>query len=57
MGQEVEVHLYKAQNKQKVFEGILEAFDQDSVTISLEDGTQMQFARSDISLIRLAFDW
>lgn len=57
MGQEVEVHLYKAQNKQKVFEGILDGYDADSVTIVLEDGTKMQFARNDISLIRLAFDW
>lgn len=56
-GEEVEVHLYKAVNKQKMFEGILTDFDADTVTIETEDGEAKTFAKADIALIRLAFDW
>ena len=33
LGEEVEIRLYKAQNKQKEFTGILKAYDKESVTI------------------------
>ena len=44
-------------NKQKEFYGILKSFDAATVMIELDDGTEMTFAKSEIALIRLAFDF
>ncbi|MFR1833834.1 MAG: ribosome maturation factor RimP [Lachnospiraceae bacterium] len=57
VGKEVEVKLYKALNKQKDYTGVLEAYDKDTVTLGMEDGSRMVFERTDIALIRLAFDF
>lgn len=57
MGKEVDIKLYKQLNKQKDFTGILKSCDKDSVTIEMEDETEMVFQRADIALIRLAFDF
>lgn len=57
IGKEVEVKLYKAFNKQKDYTGVLEAYDKDTVTLGMEDGSQIVFDRPDIALIRLAFDF
>ena len=57
LGNEVEVRLYKAINKQKEFLGILTAFDKDTVTIEQEDGEEIIFNRQEIALIRLALDF
>lgn len=56
IGEEVEIKLYKPLNKRKDYCGILEAFDADTVTID-EDGDEIIINRSDIALIRLAFDF
>lgn len=56
LGEEVEIRLYKALNKQKEFTGILKAYDKETVTIETAEG-EMVFTRSDIALIRLAFDF
>ncbi len=53
----MEVKLYKALNKQKDYTGVLEAYDKDTVTLGMEDGSRMVFERTDIALIRLAFDF
>ena len=37
--------------------GILKEYDEESITIGQEEGTNMKFARSDIALIRLALDF
>lgn len=57
MGKEVDIKLYKQLNKQKDFTGILKSYDKDSVNIEMEDETEMMFQRTDIALIRLAFDF
>ncbi len=57
IGKDVEVRLYKALNKSKEYTGALEAYDKESVTIKMEDGSQMTFQRADIALIRLALDF
>lgn len=57
VGKAVEIRLYRQLNKQKDFTGILMHYDKESVTIALEDGTEMVFTRSDIALIRLALDF
>lgn len=56
IGQEVEVKLFKAVDKCKEFIGILESFDADHLTITM-DGEPKTFARADIALIRLTFDF
>lgn len=57
MGKELEIRTYRAINREKEFYGILKAYDADTVTIETEDGTELSFARADIALIRLAFDF
>lgn len=57
IGAEVEIKTYKPIEKQKVFSGILKEYDEESITIGQEEGTNMKFARSDIALIRLALDF
>ena len=57
IGEEVEIRTFRPINRQKEFIGILEAYDKETVTIELEDGEMMQISRSDIALIRLAFDF
>ena len=42
--------------KEKEFYGVLKAYDDDSVTIENEQG-QQTFQKSEIALIRLAFDF
>ena len=56
LGEEVEIKLFKPIEKRKEFSGTLDAFDENSITIT-EDGTQQTFARADIALIRLALDF
>ena len=56
-GQEVEVKLYQAIQKQKEFRGVLHEFDEKTVTLEYEDGTTQTFERTAIALIRLAFDF
>ncbi len=56
IGEEVELKLFKAQDKVKEFVGVLESFDENSITINME-GTTRSFTRSDIALIRLTLDF
>lgn len=56
LGEEVEIRLYKALNKQKEFTGILKAYDKETVTIETAE-SELVFNRPDIALIRLAFDF
>lgn len=57
MGKEVEIRTYRAIDREKEFYGILSAYDEITVTIEQEDGETRTFERSDIALIRLAFDF
>lgn len=57
IGKDVEIRLYKAIDKQKEFTGTLASYDADSVTITMEDGSERTFEKSEIALIRLAFDF
>ena len=57
VGKDVEVRLYRMRDKQKEFTGTLSAYDAQTVTLDMEDGSQMVFDRADIALIRLAFDF
>ena len=57
MGREVEVRLYKAIDRQKEFTGPLSAYDDKTVTLTMEDGSEAVFEKADIALIRLALDF
>ena len=56
IGEEVEVKLFKPIDKCKEFVGLLENFDEATLTIRIGD-EQKIFARTDIALIRLTFDF
>ena len=57
LGEQVEIKLYRAVDRQKDFTGILTAYDENTVTIRYEEGEESTFDRKDIALIRLAFDF
>ena len=57
MGEQVDIKLYRAVDRQKDFTGALAAYDENTVTIRYEDGAESTFNRKDIALIRLAFDF
>ena len=58
MGKEVEIRTYRPIEKQKEFCGILNAYDDNSVTIEEdENGTLRTFEKKDIALIRLAIEF
>ena len=56
IGLDVEIKLYKPLNGSKEYEGVLEAFDAETIRISSE-GTELCFPRGDIAVIRLALDF
>lgn len=57
IGEEVDVKLFAPVDHSKEYTGLLQTFDKESITIELEDGTQKQFPRTSIALIRLSFDF
>lgn len=57
MGKEVEIRTYRPIEKQKEFFGILKAYDDKTVTILLENDKIQVFQKTEIALIRLAFDF
>lgn len=66
IGEEIEVKLYKAfkyinekgkEASAKELFGTLEAFDMDTITLKLEDGTIEIIKRIDIAIVKLAFDF
>lgn len=57
IGNEVEIKLYKAINKQKEIIGFLKEFDLENLTIELDDESTIVIPRSNIAIVRLAFDF
>ena len=55
IGKLIDIKLFKAEDKCKEFTGELEAYDRDTVTMKMDDGTQKVFERSNLAMIRLAF--
>lgn len=55
LGETVELKTYKPIDKRKEFEGILRAYDAESVTIEA-NGVLHRFERPDIATVRLALD-
>ena len=57
MGKELEIRTYRSMNGSKEFYGVLTGYDDDTVTIQTEEDEKLTFAKTDIALIRLAFDF
>ena len=57
LGEEVEIKLYKPVNKEKEFVGRLKAYNKEEIVICNDEGEDLRFKRTDISLIRLTFDF
>ena len=57
MGKELEIRTYRSMNGSKEFYGVLTGYDDDTVTIQTEEDKKLTFAKTDIALIRLAFDF
>jgi len=57
IGEEVEVRLYKAVDKQKEWAGVLTDYTVDKITINLDDDKTMDFNRSDVAMVRLRLDF
>ena len=57
MGKNIEIRTYRMINRSKEFEGVLKAYDKDSVTIETEAGETLAFQRNEIALIRQAIDF
>lgn len=56
IGEKVEIRTYRAIGKQKEFTGVLKGFDEENIRIEM-DGKETLFARKDVALVRLAFDF
>ena len=56
LGEEVEIRLYRPMDGSKEYKGELKAYDKETVTVAAEEG-EWTIKRSDIALIRLAFDF
>ncbi|HHU74815.1 MAG TPA: ribosome maturation factor RimP [Clostridiales bacterium] len=57
IGEEIEIKLYKHLNKKKEYVGVLKAFDGNTLTIELEDQTELVIPRADAAMVRLTFDF
>ena len=56
LGEEVEIKTYKPIDKFKEFKGILKAYDNDTIAITINEEEKI-FARAEIAIIRLALDF
>jgi len=54
IGKDVEVKLFAPVNGEKEFLGVLKDFNKDKFTVTLEDGSDMEFERKSVAQIRLA---
>ena len=59
LGKMVEIRLFKplADSKTKEFEAELKEFDDKNITVIMEDDEEVQIERSNLALIRLAFEF
>ena len=57
IGEEVEIKLYKAIDKQKEWVGILLGYNADALIIQIDEQKQMEILKKDIAMVRLTFDF
>ena len=56
LGKDVEIRLYKPMDGSKEYTGTFTAYDKDTFTVTVEEEEKV-FAKSDVAVIRLAFDF
>ena len=56
VGQKIELHLYKAVDKQKEIIGLLKKFDDEKMILEISEN-EVEIERKNISLIKTVFDW
>ncbi len=54
IGEEVELKLFKAVDKQKEFAGYLDRFDDEKIVLVDEEENEMEFERSNVAIVKLA---
>lgn len=57
LGREVEIKLFKPIEKKKEYSGKLEKWDETTIYLQLEDMTQIEMERKNISLMKLKYNW
>lgn len=57
IGEEVEIRTFCPVDHEREFTGVLKDFDKNRLVIELEDHEIMEFARDNIALVRLSFDF
>ncbi len=57
IGNEIEIHLYRAIERQKQYAGLLKAYDKETITIENEDGSETIIDRVNVSLVRPTIDF
>ena len=57
IGEAVEIKLFRAEDHQKEFSGILQSYDKTSITVAVVENITRSFARDNIALVRLALDF
>lgn len=55
IGKLIDIKLYKPIEKCKEFTGVLKSYDGSTVTVTMDDGGDMTFEKSNLAMIRLAF--
>lgn len=55
IGKLIDIKLYKPVEKCKEFTGVLKSYDGGTVTITMDDESEMTFEKSNLAMIRLAF--
>lgn len=56
MGEEIEVALFKAINKEKKLTGVLTGYDEDNIIITYEND-EISIPKSNIALIKTKYSW
>lgn len=57
IGEEIEIHLYRAIDDNKQYVGLLKAYNKDTITIEDESGSEINIDRVNVSLVRLTIDF
>lgn len=57
LGKEVEIKLFKPIEKKKEYSGKLEKWNETTIYLQLEDTTQIEMERKNISLMKLKYNW
>ena len=54
IGEKIEVHLFKAIEKEKIISGVLKSYDKDKITIELEE---ISIDKNNISKMKNVYNW